>query len=656
MISCNDMQRILTSFIFILLSWWTVTGQDDVLFTIDGIPVFLEEFERTYNKNNNLPGYENMPVEEYLEMYINFKLKVTEAQRLGYDTMTSFVNEFAGYREQLAKPYLQDKQVIEQLVEEAYERSVIEVNASHIMMLLPDYPSPEDTLHIYRKIMGVRDRLIKGEPFEAIAMETSEDPSVGTNQGNLGWFFAFTMVYPFEDAAYKTDVGEISLPVRTQYGYHIIKVNNRRKALGEIKLAHIMIRAGINESDEIVNNARDRIDRCYDLINQGSDFGEVARMVSEDAGSSANNGQMQWLRSGQLPSDIEEQVFILKDSGDFTQPLRSVYGWHIFQLIDRRPLGSFDEMRAQLEEKVMADQRILISEEAIINKIKTQSGFIKYADNVEHLLQLMDSSVYLGQWNPMVLSNLIEPVFAIGEKEYLQKDLADHIANTAQYSKNESLQNILHRKCEELIQNELIEFRKQRLEEEYPDYKYLLKEYHDGILLFNISDDLIWKRAVQDSAGLNEFYQDHQSDYMWGERADLSIYTLDDSSYLDKIHRFAKKKYRKNWSDQELMQIVCGNDSDRCVSIENVKYEKGENQMAGQIRWKKGAVQEIHHENGIQVIFLNAILPPEPKQIHEARGVIVSDYQDYLDRQWVEELRSKYSVKVNEEVLNKLIL
>jgi peptidyl-prolyl cis-trans isomerase SurA len=609
------------------------------------------EFERIYHKNNDVQGYEHKSVDEYLNLFINFKLKVIEAENLGYDTLRSFINELDGYREQLAKPYLQNRQIIDRQVQDAYYRTINEVNASHIMVKVPSNPTPEDTLKAYNRIMEIRKRLMAGEAFKKIAREESDDPSAKSNEGLLGWFSAFSMVYPFEQAAYQTEIGEISMPVKSRFGYHLIKVNGRRPALGEIKLAHIMIRAGKNDKEETVAKAKESIFSCVDMLRKGKLFGEVAQNYSEDAGSSRNGGQMRWIRSGELPPNIEEIVFALKDSGSYTVPLQSAYGWHIFQLQGKRQLATFEQMKAQLEERVMADERGKLSEQRMIARIIKESGFVMYPENIKALTDMMDSSVYSGQWNPLSAGDLIEPVFTIYGKEYTQKDLVNFMLLTKRYRKEESIGSIVKKKCDELIHNELMKSEKSRLELKYPDFRYLMEEYHDGILLFNITDEKVWRKAVKDTTGLKAFYEQNRNDYMWKERADISVYTLSDESYLKSTRKLAKKRIAQNWSAKDLISRVCDSDSIACITIEDGKYEKGETSLPGQLTWKKGSVKIIQENNICKVAIVNAIVPPILKTFNEVHGQVTADYQNYLDQQWITALRTKYAVVINQDVL-----
>jgi peptidyl-prolyl cis-trans isomerase SurA len=622
-------------------------SQDKVLLTIDDQPVYLSEFERIYKKNNNIEGYESKTPAEYLEMFINFKLKVLEARNLGFDTLSSFINELAGYRDQLARPYLQDRKLIDQMVQQAYYRTINEVNASHIMVKIPANPTPKDTLEAYNKALDIRKRIIAGESFEKIAREESDDHAGKLNGGLLGWFSAFTMVYQFENAAYTTKPGDYSLPVRSKYGYHIIKVNAVRPALGELKLAHIMIRTNRNDTPEADARNKEKIDACYKLLQSGSSFSDMVKQYSEDAAAARNGGQMRWLRSGELPPEIEEVVFALKDSGSYTAPIKSEYGWHIFQLLGKRPIAPFEEIKPQLEEKLMMDERGKQTEESFTRTLKKDYGFVSYPENISMIADQMDSTVYAGNWSPANAESLIEPIFKIGNKEYSQKDLVDFIVKTKRFNKRESYQTIVSRKFDEFVFKELMGFEKQQLDEKYPAFKYLMEEYHDGILLFNIMDSKVWSKAVNDSAGLRNFYDQHTGDYMWQERAAISVYTVKKADLIKTTSKLAVKRINKSWPAKEFAKMVCPKDSIPCVEVADRLIERDETQPLSGFTWKKGFVKTM----GDQILVVNNILEPSPKSFNETQGQVTADYQNFLDKQWIDSLRAKYKVAVNQDVL-----
>jgi len=628
--------------------------QDEALLTIDNQPVMRSEFERVYRKNNSIQGLEIKTSAEYLELFINFKLKVHESRQLGYDTIQAYRKELAGYRDQLAKPYLQDRSLIDRLLHEAYYRTVNEVSASHIMVKLHSNPVPADTFSAYTRAMEIRNRLMAGELFEKIAREESDDPSGKINEGYLGWFSAFAMVLPFENAVYSLQEGELSNPVRSRYGYHIVRLNGKRPSLGEIKLAHIMVRAARNESPDMISKAKEKIDTCYQMLQTGSQFVDVLKQHSEDANSAQSGGQMRWLRAGELPPNIETLVFALPNIGDYTVPVQSDYGWHIFRLEGKRQIAPYDELKKQLEERINADERGRMIEQSFISGLKIDYDFIDYPENITALASLMDSSIYSGSWNSAMAGDLIEPVFSINHKEYTQKNLADFVSQIKRYRLNESIISIVIEKCDELVNKELIALEKSRLEEKYPEFRFLMEEYHDGILLFNIMDERIWSKAVRDTVGLMEFHAQHIMDYMWKERADVSVYTIRDESYLKMTRKLARKRIEMKWPAAEMVKMICPQDNVACVDITDHTYERGDPDELIEFDWKKGFTKISGKADPASIIVVNEIRPPVPKSFNESRGQVTADYQNFLDQQWIGILRDKYPVSVNQSVLEQI--
>jgi peptidyl-prolyl cis-trans isomerase SurA len=627
--------------------------KDKILLTIDGHKITKSEFERIYRKNNTSTTYDNKTVEEYLDLFINYKLKVIEAESLGYDTNKSFIKELNGYREHLIKPYLEDDKIKERYLREAYDRTVTEVNVSHILVKFPSNYKPEDTLEAYNKINQIRDRILAGESFEDVAIETSEDPSAKENGGRLGWFNAFRMVYEFENASYNNPVGVVSEPFKTSYGYHIIRVNDKRPSKGMIKLAHIMIRFPSRDNEEEVKKAEEKINMCYDLLKEGTPFIDVARKYSEDRASAPQGGALRWIRSGILADSLENILFNLGDSGTTTEPMKLDFGWHIFQLIKVQPVGTYEEEKPELEKDLRRNPRYKLIQQERINNIKKENNFVEYRNNLENIVDILDTTIYEGKWDYTLADDLIEPLFKIGDREYLQKDLAKYISK-GWYRKYMPFDVIVNRKYNEFVNAEVINYEKSTLEDKYPELRYLMQEYHDGILLFNLTDSVIWSKAIKDTAGLKEFYNKNKSKYMWGERADVSIYTLEDSTLLEKAKKLALMRARKEISKKDLMSELCPENKRKCVSIEDNKFERGDNELIDKMTWQKYNNEAFSKGDKINLVVINGILEPGPKLLDEARGLVTADYQTYLDTEWIKALRNKYNIEVDRKVLKKV--
>ena len=631
-----------------------VKGQDEIIMTLGNEKVTKAEFERIYHKNNSSVVYDNKTPREYLDLFINFKLKVMEAKAQGYDTMSSFIKELGGYRDQLAKPYLRDKEQDEQMLKETYRRIATEVNASHIAVKVAfTTASPADTLEAYNKILALRNRILKGESFEDIAVANSDDPSAKNNKGNLGWFSAFRMVYAFEDAAYKTPVGQISMPVKTRYGYHIIRTNAFRPALGDILLANIMMRVRPSADSAAHQAGMEKINKCYSLLQQGESFADVARKYSEDDASAKNGGKMRWLSSGELPPEIEEVVFAL-DSGEYTEPMKSEYGYHIFQVLGKRPVKSFEEMKSNLEERIAQDERQKNTEAIFVDKLKKEYGFTEYPENVAALISLIDTSLYESKWDPSLKGELIDPVFTIGDRDYTQMDLGLYIKAGRKYTKKETLESIGKRKYDDFVKEMVLQYEKDRLDQKYPEFRYLMEEYHDGILLFNITDDMVWSKAVKDTLGLQQYYNLHKNNYKWQTRADVSKYSVSDSTLEAKIVQFAPQRSSRNWTPKQFNALVCGQDTLPCVEVADLKVEKGSDPVVDSMEWKKGTLKAYKEKDKTAVVCINGILKPQTKLLKEARGLVTADYQNELEKAWIKELRLKYPVVIDEKVFETI--
>jgi len=373
----------------LLLSTISMAQQDATVLTVDGQSVSRGEFEAIYKKNNKDADVNKEALDEYMELFINYKLKVREAESLGMDTIKKFQTELAGYRTQLARPYLIDRELNESLLREAYERRKQEVRASHILIQIPGDQTAVDTTEAWKKVMQIRERVVsKGEDFAAVAKAESDDPSAKSNGGDLGYFTALQMVYPFENMAFGTATGEVSNPVRTRFGYHLLKVVDKRPAQGEIKAAHIMVRSVETDSEDRKADATKRINEVYALIQAGKDdFGDLALKFSEDPGSSANGGELPQFGTGKMVSEFEKAAFALKNDGDVSKPFRTEYGWHIVKRISYKPVAPFDEIKAELKTKIAKDTRADITKKSFINKLKKEYGYEAYVKNREKLVK-----------------------------------------------------------------------------------------------------------------------------------------------------------------------------------------------------------------------------------------------------------------------------
>jgi peptidyl-prolyl cis-trans isomerase SurA len=645
------------------------------LVNIGGEKITVGEFLKVYEKNNKpVEGEEKTPLKDYLDLYINFKLKVREAEDLKMDTARSFVNELSGYRKQLAKPYFNDEKVNDALLKEAYQRLLKDVRASHILVMVTPDATPEDTIKAYNKIMKIRKEIMEGKDFGDAAVEYSDDPSAKDqkeipgkqryrkgNRGDLGYFSVFNMVYPFENAAYNTPVGQVSKPVRTKYGYHLVKVTDKRDAMGKAEVAHIFVALRPNASKEDSIRKTEKIFNVYKKIQNGMSFEDAVKEYSEDKGSAQNGGKLSKFTSNRIVPEFVIAVDNL-DSGQISSPVHTNYGWHIIKLLNRERPQSFEKEKRWLEDRLKKDERSKKSKEAIINKIKKDNKIKIFDDAKKEIFAAIDTSILKRKFKADSLAGMTKPVMKLGKKCIFKKtgkpkiwtqyDFAKYAQIKQRPQENIDKNVYLEKLFKQFVDDKCVEYEDQHLEEHYPEFASLMKEYHDGILLFNLTDKKVWSKAVKDTVGLEKFFEQHRKDYMWGERVDATVYTIKNKNDVDKTVEIIKQ-YENDGDIAKALDSA----NIHSVRIDPGKYEKGDNKYVDSIPWKVGLSKPITSdvEDLTVLVKIKNVIPPVEKELNEARGIVTADYQNYLEKEWIKQLKKKYPVKINEKVLKEVL-
>jgi len=638
---------------FALFAFTNINAQknsDAVLMTIGSSKVTVGEFDNVYHKNNTKElANDAKSLTDYVNLFVNFKLKVKEAEELQMDTAKAFKEELAGYRKQLAQPYLTDKDVNEKLLKETYDRLQEDIRASHILVKVSETAFPKDTLEAYNKIMKIRARIMKGEDFNKVASEKgiSDDPSAKDNGGDLGYFTALQMVYQFESAAYNTKVGEVSMPVRTRFGYHIIKVTDRRKAQGEVLVAHIMVKTSPNMKKEDSLNANTKITEIYNKLKAGAKFDELATQFSDDKQSAKKGGELPWFGTNKMPYEFEKASFSLKNKNDFSEPIQTKYGWHIIKLLDKRSLASFDNMKNELKEKITKDSRSQAGRESLIAKVKAEYKFKQNIPARDEFYKVIDSTLFEGRWNADKAAALKKTMFNFNDKIYTQTDFAKYIESHQSKRPKMDEKMLINQLYNQYVDEMAVAYEETRLDQKYPEFKALMAEYHDGILLFSLTDEKVWSKAVKDTLGSKEFYEKNKANYVWDERADASVYTCLNEAIAAQVRGYLKDN--KNEKDI-LTEINKG--SQLNLQVETRLFTKGENEFIDK-NWKPGISSDIvsDKDKKIVIVAVNKILPSGQKSYQDSKGMVTADYQNYLEKQWLGELKKKYAVTIDKNVL-----
>ena len=739
--------------------------------TLGAYQVPASEFGYVYKKNNGTaPEYgTRASVTDYLTLYTNFRLKVLDAEKHGLDTTQAFRRELDGYKQQLAQPYLTEKGVTDQLVHEAYSRMSQEVNASHILIRVAPDASPADTLAAYQKVMALRQRVTGGEDFGSVASITSEDPSAKENGGKLGYFTAMQMVYPFETAAYLTPVGQVSQPIRTRFGYHIIKVNDRRAAQGEIKVAHLMVRVTPQAPRADSVTAHKKINELYGRLRKGESWDKLVAQFSEDAGSAPNGGELPPFGTGRMIPAFEEVAFKLQKPGDISAPVQTPYGWHIIKLIEKQPVPSFATLEPTLKSKVAKDSRSELNRAAFLKRIRQEDQFVEIPAAKALAFNQADTALVKGRfkYNPATMTasgakaskNTVKaggdklPIFTIKGKPYLVSDFLTFAQTNQRPRPTAQPAFAMQQLYDQYVDYSLTEYEKNSLDTKYEDYRMLVKEYRDGILLFQLMDEKVWSKAIEDTVGLKKFFLANQANYQFGQRARGTVISAATPQLLAKAQReLATRRYpvagragsalvhfkagttalagatgsvilddlaKRINQDTALTVTIAGHikrgespalarqrakatldyltktgkvaerrlatvaapaataDGDTrlslfssatsaleaklnaqnplAVQIQQRTFQKGDNKVMDDYLTRPAGTYTTQRDGRYYAVVVKQALPAGPKELSDARGQATSDYQNYLEKQWIEQLRQQYPVQVNEPEVNKLV-
>ncbi|SNR33158.1 peptidylprolyl isomerase [Lutibacter flavus] len=529
--------KLFFSFIIALLASTQIFSQEneEVLFTLNNEPVFTKEFLKAYEKNAELITESNNKTADYLELFVNYKLKVKEAKELKLDTFPKYISELEDYKNRLILPYLKDADVTKKLVEEAYQRLQKEVNASHILINMKPDSSPKDTLNAYNKLLEARNLVLKGEDFTEVAKKYSEDPSVEQNGGNLGFFTGLQMVYPFENAAFTTTKNEVSMPFRTKFGFHILQVHEIRKARGEVEVAHIMIK-----KEDL--KAEKKIDSVFNMLKvDNSNFSELAKNISDDRASAINGGKLKRFGYGEMIADFAKVAFEMKEVGEISNPFKTKYGWHIIKLINKYPIESFDEMKAKLTQEIQRDERSNLIGKSVIKKL---TNTYKIKVNKEALNQL-ETEDYRNE-----LNGFDQELFKIESKTIFQKDFIAFLKANKFATINSAFNSFK--------EQEVLNYYKANIEFVNEEFADTYKEFKEGLLLFDLLEKKIWEKS-KDSIGLSNYFSKMkpkkyiEKDFKSIKGTVISDYQIHlENLWIEDLH----KKYRVKFNSKEKKKVL----------------------------------------------------------------------------------------------------
>ena len=634
--------------------------------TIGNQDITAKEFCDVYYKNNlKSDVIEKKTVDEYLDLFTTFRMKVMEAERMKLDTSAKFQKELAGYRKQLAKPFMSSDDITDELIQEAYQRKLKDIRASHILIRCDKNALPSDTLKAYNRAMDIRKKaLAKGADFAALADTYSEDPSAKGmkatndtparpgNHGDLGYFTVFDMVYPFETGAYNTKEGEISMPVRSDFGYHIIKVQSVTDAMGSIQAAHIFLHLPYDAPEEDVAAMKQKADNIYNELMEknGKNWIDKVRQYTDDKGTIVRDGALSPFTVSRIVPEFIEVCKSL-EPGQIAKPVRTNYGFHIIKLLSTSGVDTFDKEKQGIAERIEKDMRSKKSEELVLKQVKNEYKFKQNDKHLEAFMATIDSTILHKAYEPSDKVDMKATLFSLEGNPTKVSDFVDYIKKNMTEQKFATPTTYAYQLYENFSNGVVMDYADAHLEDKYPEFKALVQEYRDGILLFDLMDKEVWDKAVKDTLGLEQFHQRNADKYMWEKRAFATIITITKPESLPKVEALLD-----NGIELDSLHRTIHRDSIPGVFVRKGYYQKGDNNFVDQTEWKAGTRNKIPStvDQSTTIVCIREIREPEQKTLKEARGLVTSDYQVELERNWVKSLKERYPVKIDEKVLEKV--
>lgn len=669
-------------------------AQNPVVMEIGGRQIHQQEFMKDFNQSvgdnlvarNASEAEKRKALDEYVELYANFQAKLRDAVSRGFDTTAALRDELARYRKDLAAPYLIDSAMLKKIMSEAYERNHYALHAAHILVKVSADAAPEDTLAAYNRAMELYRRVMNGENFYDLSIEEARrlDPraNVHPNEGELNYFTAFDMVYPFENAAYALQPGEVSLPVRTRYGYHIIKLFERVEFYGKVTLQHYWSRN---------HNSEKNMDQLYARLQSGTPF-EMVALQSDDLSTADKGGYIYDASMQQLPQEYVTVLSRLKE-GEFSRPFLTRYGWHIVRLVKKDTIPSFEKMEPYYRQRMARDPRGAASRKSFAAAARKKYGIVdltttpvatkkttkkgkkqpvKMMASLDELTANIDNSVFSAKWkeNDSVFTDL-RPLVKVPGKEYNMLDFANFVYRTQKFGSRSELGYYVRQRYEDFLDSVTIVYADTQLENDYPEFASLVEEYRRGLMIFNYNEQMIWVKAIKDSAGFSNFYQresakkslDNPDDsiYFWHTRARVVIFDVADSRCLDseKAVKVLRKAVKQNLSSADMLEALLKKvDTKKCDNEMPVTYtlevvEKTRQNLLADDQWEQG-IYAVHSGKGYRLLVVQDIIAPCLKGQQEARGYYLNAWQNEVEENLCKELRNKYRVKINHNVVDKI--
>jgi peptidyl-prolyl cis-trans isomerase SurA len=625
----------------------TAKKSDPVLMTINGKPVYQSEFEYLYNKNN-AQQVQPQTLDEYVQMFVDYKLKVADAEAAGRDTTAAFIKEYNDFRNELAAPYMTDSTVLNKLINDAYSHHSEEVMVSHIMIAAPK--NKKDGNKAQAMLDSLRTSIISGKAnWNDVAATYSIDRGTKDRGGSMGWITPGRLPWNFEEAAYNTAKGEISPVINSGFGYHIIRIDDRRATSGEVQAQHIL-KLTVHKSPAEAAHAKEQIDSLYNVVINGADFSDVAKRESEDPGSKAKGGMLDWYGRGMMVAEFDSASFALAD-GEISKPIRTAYGYHIIKRLAHRGTPSLEVLRPTIEKQIANDERSQRPVRARMDVLEKKYNSRVLDSGLKQVETLLNANGGYDSIADVKLSASNIAIYEVNGKKGSLNDVMPHVRLPKTASTDNALQAI-NNAASVSMDAATAELERDNLLETNPEYRNLVKEYRDGILLFDISNEKVWDRANKDKDGLEAYYQANRDKYAWSKPKfkGYIVFATNDTIGA-RVREFCDSIDTANFNADNFtadIRKAFGRDA----RVERVIAAQGDNAITDYLAFN-GPKPEANKRWGDCFAFRGRIIA-QPEEAADVRGQVTTDYQNALEKEWVEQLRRNNTVKINQKVLKQI--
>ncbi len=613
--------------------------KETVVATVNGRDVTLSELEYLYKKNNAQQA-NPQSLDDYIDMFIVYKLKVADAEAQGIDTTANFRREYKQYVSDLATPYLRDKDMADSLLKVAYDHKKTERKFSFIQL-----PIGEE---YHARLDSIRSVIIGGEDFTALATQYSVDPNVHRTGGELGYISGGMIPYEIEDPVYTTPIGEYSPVFDTRYGSLFVHPTAERPNRGERQVRHIL-KLTQGKTPEQAAAAKAKIDSLLTVVKNGADFAEVAKAESEDPGSREQGGLLQWFGSGRMVPEFEEAAFSLAP-GEISGIVETAYGYHIIKGEGVRTVGTLEEERPALESIMERNGMAKMPVKRVLHGMRGKYGVTynpkarAYVKSLVEAAGKLDSTVF----RPMTTSP--EPAANVGDRIVTLKDMSFVLVpvNARTVDAAMSAYDTL---LEEEIDKKIMELAIEDLPDENPDFRNVINEYRDGILLYEVSNKNVWNRANTDKEGLEKYFEENRDKFSTWTAPRYKGYVL--LAMNDSVANVAREITTANpdmpLADlSKLLKESVGNK----VRIEKVLAKQGDNAVVDYAAF--GGPKPAAHSRWSEFFIFGGKYIDQPEEVSDVRGTVSADWQQALEKEWVKTLREKYPVHINKKALKKI--